>query len=204
MEMLLILAVVLAFILALIAATLIIPVDISLRLFKEGPLAEVRMSFVFLRGMASGRLGFSSEKREFRLRVLGGTIIKKDGTIIKKDLTKKEEKPTDWEKLVVNANELYDAGKDFTVALTKNISMKRLEGKVKVGLSDPYQTGVLTGFLYAGSGIANAFVPVNRLEIVPSFEEEQMDADIEIVLSLALFTIVIPAIRFFRRVKKIL
>ncbi|MCK4398774.1 MAG: hypothetical protein KAV25_07260, partial [Methanophagales archaeon] len=100
MEMLLILAVVLAFILALIAATLLIPVDISLRLFKEGPLAEVRMSFVFLRGMASGRLGFSSEKREFRLRVLGGTIIKKD-------ITKKEEKPTDWEKLVVNANELY-------------------------------------------------------------------------------------------------
>ena len=196
MEMLLILAVVLAFILALIAATLLIPVDISLRLFKEGPLAEVRMSFVFLRGMASGRLGFSSEKREFRLRVLGGTIIKKD-------LTKKEEKPTDWEKLVVNANELYDAGKDFTVALTKNISMKRLEGKVKVGLSDPYQTGVLTGFLYAGSGIANAFVPVTRLEIVPSFVKEQMDTDIEIVISLPLFTIVIPAIRFFRRVKKI-
>ncbi|MCK4733711.1 MAG: DUF2953 domain-containing protein [Methanophagales archaeon] len=196
MEMLLILAVVLAFILALIAATLLIPVDISLRLFKEGPLAEVRMSFVFLRGMASGRLGFSSEKREFRLRVLGGTIIKKD-------LTKKEEKPTDWEKLVVNANELYDAGKDFTVALTKNISMKRLEGRVKVGLSDPYQTGVLTGFLYAGSGIANAFVPVTRLEIVPSFVKEQMDTDIEIVISLPLFTIVIPAIRFFRRVKKI-
>lgn len=196
MEMLLILAVVLAFILALIAATLLIPVDISLRLFKEGPLAEVRMSFVFLRGMASGRLGFSSEKREFRLRVLGGTIIKKD-------LTKKEEKPTDWEKLVVNANELYDAGKDFTVALTKNISMKRLEGRVKVGLSDPYQTGVLTGFLYAGSGIANAFVPVTRLEIVPSFVKEQMNTDIEIVISLPLFTIVIPAIRFFRRVKKI-
>ena len=151
---------------------------------------------MFLRGMASGRLGFSSEKREFRLRVLGGTIIKKD-------LTKKEEKPTDWEKLVVNANELYDAGKDFTVALTKNISMKRLEGKVKVGLSDPYQTGVLTGFLYAGSGIANAFVPVTRLEIVPSFVKEQMDTDIEIVISLPLFTIVIPAIRFFRRVKKI-
>jgi len=196
MEMLLILAVVLAFILALIAATLLIPVDISLRLFKEGPLAEVRMSFVFLRGMASGRLGFSSEKREFRLRVLGGTIIKKD-------ITKKEEKPTDWEKLVVNANELYDAGKDFTVALTKNISMKRLEGRVKVRLSDPYQTGVLTGFLYAGSGIANAFVPVTRLEIVPSFVKEQMDTDIEIVISLPLFTIVIPAIRFFRRVKKI-
>lgn len=196
MEMLLILAVVLAFILALIAATLLIPVEISLRLFKEGHLAEVRMSFVFLRGMASGRLGFSSEKREFRLRVLGGTIIKKD-------LTKKEEKPTDWEKLVVNANELYDAGKDFTVALTKNISMKRLEGRVKVGLSDPYQTGVLTGFLYAGSGIANAFVPVTRLEIVPSFVKEQMDTDIEIVISLPLFTIVIPAIRFFRRVKKI-
>jgi len=198
MDLMLILVIVLAIILVLIAATLIIPVDISIRLFKEGPLAQVRMSFGFLMGTASGRLDFSHEKQEFQLRVLGVTLLRKD-----LEERKEEKKPTDWKKVVGNANELYDAGKDLVGALTKCLSIKRLGGRVKVGLSDPSQTGMLIGFLYAGSGIAKAFLPETQLEIEPSFEGEQMDADIGIGLSLPLFKIVIPVIRFFRRTKKV-
>lgn len=197
MDLMLILVIVLAIILVLIAAALLIPVDISIRLFKEGPLAQVRMSFGFLMGTASGRMDFSHEKQEFQLRVLGITILRRDLE------GRKEKKPTDWKRIVGNANELYDAGKDLVVALTKNLSIKRLGGKVKVGLSNPSQTGMLIGFLYAGSGIAKAFLPETQLEIEPSFEEEQMDADIGIGLSLPLFKIVIPVIRFFRRTKKV-
>jgi len=205
MSMILTLLIVLAIIVVLIAATLIIPVDISLRLFKEGPLAEVRMAFGLLMGIASGRLDFSKEKQEFQLRVLGVTLLRRPLERKEKKPKDEKEKPTtDWKKLVVNADALYDAGKDLAVALTKNISIKRLGGRVKAGLSDPYQTGMLTGFLYAGSGIAKAFLPETHLEIEPSFEKEQMDANIEIELSLPLFKIVIPAIRFFRRTRKIL
>jgi hypothetical protein len=201
MDLMLILVIVLAIILVLIAATLIIPVDISVRLFKEGPLAQVQMSFGFLKGTASCRLDFSPEKREFRLRVLGVTLLRRD--LERKEEEEEEEKPTDWKKIVWNANELYDAGKDLAGALTKNISIKRLGGRVKVGLSDPSQTGMLIGFLYAGSGIAKAFLPETQLKIEPSFEEEQMDADIGIGLSLPLFKTVIPLIHFFRRTKKV-
>jgi hypothetical protein len=74
---------------------------------------------------------------------------------------------------------------------------------VKVGLSDPAQTGMLVGFLFAGSGIANAVLPESELELEPSFYKEQMDADIETELSLPLFKVVIPLIRFFRRVRTI-
>ncbi len=193
----LILAIVLAIILALIAAMLLIPIDIALRLFKEGPLTQVCMSFGFLMGIASGRIDFSPDKRDFRLRVLGVTILRRDLE------GRKEKKPTDWKKLLVNAKELYDAGKDLVVALTKNLSIKRLGGRVTVGLSDPPQTGMLTGFLYAGSGIAKAFLPETSLEIEPSFEKERMDADIEIGLSLPLFKTIIPIIRFFSRTRKI-
>ncbi len=158
--------IVLAIIVVLIAATLLIPVDISLRLLKEGPLAEGRISFALLMGTASGRIAFSAEKRDFQLQVLGVTLLKRP-------LEKKEKKPpTDWKKLVVNANELYAAEKELAGALTKNVSIKRLGGRVKVGLSDPAQTGMLVGFLYAGSGIAKAFLPETHLEIEPSFEEE--------------------------------
>ena len=197
MVMILILLIVLAIIVVLIAAALLIPVDISLRLFKEGPLAQVRMSFGFLKGIASGRMDFNHEEREFQLRVFGITILRRDLE------ERKEKKPTDWKKVVGNANELYDAGKELAGALTKCLSIKRLGGRMKVGLSDPSQTGMLIGFLYAGSGIAKAFLPETHLEIEPSFEGEQMDADIGIGLSLPLFKIVIPVIRFFRRTRKI-
>jgi hypothetical protein len=200
MDLILILLIVLAIIVVLIAAMLLIPVDISLRLFKEGLLAQVRMSFVFLMGIVSGRMDFNHEKREFRLRVLGVTLLRRN---LEERKEKPEKKPTDWKKIVGNANELYDAGKDLAGALTKNISIKRLGGRMKVGLSDPYQTGMLIGFLYAGSGIAKAFLPETRLEIEPAFDKEQMDADIEIGLSLPLFKTVIPFIRFFRRIRKV-
>ena len=198
MDIILILLIVLAIIVVLIVAALLIPVDIAFRLFKEGALAQVRMSFGFLMGIVSGRMDFNHEKREFRLRVLGVTLLRKD---LERN-EKPEKKPPDWKKIVGNANELYAAGKDLAGALTKNISIKRLGGRMKVGLSDPYQTGMLIGFLYAGSGIAKAFLPETHLEIEPSFEEEQMDADIEMGLSLPLFKVVIPLIRFFRKIKK--
>ncbi|MFV9678070.1 MAG: DUF2953 domain-containing protein [Methanosarcinales archaeon] len=195
--LLLILAIVFALIIVLIVATLLIPADISLRLFKDGALAEVQVAFGVLMGIVSGHLDFSTEKQEFRLRVLGATVITKD-------LVEEKKEPTDWKKLVVNANELYDAGKGLALALTKNIAIKRFKGKMKVGLSDPYETGMLTGFLYAGCGIAHAFLPETEIEIEPSFVQEQMDADIELGLSLPLFKIVIPVIRFFRRTRKTL
>lgn len=198
MDIILILLIVLAIIVVLIAATLLIPVNISLRLFKDGPLAQVRMSFGFLLGIVSGRMDFNHEKREFRLRVLGVTLLRRD-----LEERKEEKKPTDWKKIVGNANKLYAAVKDLAGALTKNISIKRLGGRMKVGLSDPCQTGMLIGFLYAGSGIANAFLPETSLEIEPAFGKEQMDADIEMGLSLPLFKTVIPLIRFFRRIRKV-
>jgi hypothetical protein len=198
MDIILILLIVLAIIVVLIAATLLIPVDIAFRLFKDGALVQVRMSFGFLMGIVSGRMDFNHEKREFRLRVLGVTLLRRD-----LEERKEEKKPTDWKKIVGNANKLYAAGKDLAGALTKNLSIKRLGGRMKVGLSDPYQTGMLIGFLYAGSGIAKAFLPETHLEIEPSFEEEQMDADIEMGLSLPLFKVVIPLIRFFRRIRKV-
>ena len=200
MDLILILLIVLAIIVVLIAAVLLIPVDISLRLFKKGPLAQGSMSFRFLMGIVSGRMDLNHERREFRLRILGATLLRKD---LEERKEKPEKKHTDWKKIVGNADELYDAGKDLAGALTKNISIKRLGSRMKVGLSDPCQTGMLIGFLYAGSGIAKAFLPETDLEIEPSFDKEQMDADIEIGLSLPLFKTVIPLIRFFRRIRKV-
>lgn len=198
-DLILILAVILAITAALIAAVLLIPVEIVLRPFKKGDLAQLCISFKLLNGIASGRLDLSASKREFRLQVLDVSTFRKD--LKKKE--KKKKKSTDWNKLVWNANELYDVVMELVESLCKNISVKRLRGKVKVGLSDPAQTGMLVGFLYAGRGIANAVRPESELEIEiePSFYKGQMDADIETELRLPLFKVIIPLIRVFRRVR---
>ena len=201
MDLILILAIVLAILVALLAAALLIPAEISIRPFKEGPLAQLCVSFRLLKGISSGRLDVSTAKREFQLRVLGVTILTKD--LKKEEKKKKKKKPTDWKKLVWHANELYDAGMELVGAITKNTSVKRLRGKVKVGLSDPAHTGMLVGFLYAGSGIVKAVLPESELEIEiePSFDKERMYADMETELRIPLFKVVIPLIRFFRRVR---
>jgi hypothetical protein len=204
MGIILILLIVLAILIALIAAALFIPVDLSIRLIKDGSLAEGLISFGFLKGAASGHVDFSPEEQEFRLRVLGFPILRRPFEK-KEDEEKKrkKEKPTDWKKIIGDANELYVAGKELAGALTKNISLKKLRGRAEIGLPDPAQTGMLVGFLYAGSGIATAFMPETRLEFAPSFEEEKLDAEVELELSLPLFKLIIPAIRFFRRTRKI-
>ena len=200
MDLILILLLVLAIIVVLIAAALLIPLDIALRVFKEGPLAHVGLSFGLLKGAASGRIDVRLDTREFQLNVLGVTILRRP-------LEKREEKPetekrTDWKEIIGNADELYAAGKDLVGALTRSVSITKLGGRVKIGLSDPSRTGMLIGFLYAGSGIAKAFLPEAHLEIAPSFVAERMDADIELGLRLPLFKIISPLIRFFHRTRK--
>jgi hypothetical protein len=201
MDLIPILLIVLAIIVVLIAAALLIPIDISLRVFKEGPLAHVGLSFGFLKGAASGRIDFSLDKRELQLKVLGVTFLRRP--VGKSEEKPEAEKRTDWTEIIGNADELYAAGKDLVGALTRSLSLTRLGGRVKVGLSDPSRTGMLIGFLYAGSGIAKAFLPETHLEIEPSFEAEQMDADIELGLRLPLFKTIIPFIRFFHRTRTI-
>lgn len=201
MDVVLVLWLVFAVIAALIAATLIVPVDISIRLIKEGKLPQGLITFGLLKGAAAGRVEFSPEKREFRLSVLGATLLRRP--LEKRGDKPKKEQHIDWNKIVWNADELYAAGKELAGALTRNLSIKRLGGRVKVGLPDPSQTGILTGFLYAGCGIASAVLPETQLEIEPSFEKEQLDADLELELSLPLFKLIRPVIRFFRSTRRI-
>lgn len=207
MGLILFLLAVLVILAVLIAAALLIPVEIAIKLIKERSIAEGRISFGFLKGAASGHVDFSPEKREFRVHVVGFALFRRPLEKREEERQKKgkpkEKKPTDWKKMLGHADELYAAGKELLGALVKNTSLKGFEGRMKVGLSDPAQTGMLVGCLYAGSGIAKAFLPETRLEIEPSFETEKLDADVELQLSLPLFKMIRPLVRFFRRTRKL-
>ena len=208
MALTLILSIFFALIVILIVATLLIPAGISVKLLKEGPIAEVRVSFRLLLGALTCHIEYSAERNEFQARILGLTLLRRPlervaGKTEEKKREKKEKKGPDWKTMMKSANELYDAGKELVSGLTRHLSLRRVRGKLVVGLPDAAETGILTGALYAGRGIANAAFPHAYLEIEPAFGEEKMNADITMELSLPLVTIMAPVIRFLWRMRKI-
>lgn len=205
----LVLLILFALIVILVVATLLIPADISIRLVKEDPIAEVEVSFGLLLGALAGRIEYSAERNEFQVRILGLTLFRRPrerrtvGKAEEKKREKKEKKGPDWKTVTTNADELYGAGKELVSALTRHLSLKRVRGKLVVGLPDAAETGMLTGALYAGRGIANAASPQAYFEIEPSFHEEKMGADVAVALSLPLLSIIAPVTRFLWKMRKI-
>jgi hypothetical protein len=205
----LVLLILFALVIILVVATLLIPADISVRLVKEGPVAEVEVSFGLLLGALTGRVAYSAERNEFQARILGLTLFRRPlerrtvGKAEEKKREKKEKKGHDWKTVTTNADEMYSAGKELVSALTRHLSLKRVCGKLVVGLPDAAETGRMTGALYAGRGIANAAIPQAYFEIEPSFGEEKMGADVTVALSLPLVTIMAPVTRFLWKMRKI-
>jgi len=209
MALILVLLIFFALIVILVVATLVIPADITIRLLKEGPVAEVGVSFRLLLGALTGRIEYSAERNEFRVRILGLKLFRRPlerrtvGKAEAKKREKREKEGPDWKAMITNADELYSAGKELVSALTRHLSLKRVQGKLAVGLPDAAETGMLTGALYAVRSIANAASPQAYFEIEPSFYEEKMDADVAVALSLPLVTIMAPVIRFLWKMRKI-
>lgn len=210
MALALMLLILFAVLVILVVAILLIPVDISIRLVKEGPVAEVGIAFRLLLGALTGRIEYSAERNEFQARILGLTIFrrpleraKEKGAAKKPAKKEKEKEGPEWTAMVANAGDLYGAGKELVRALTRHLSLKRVRGSLAVGLPDAAETGMLTGALYAGRGIVNAAFPQAYIELEPSFGAEKMNTDVVVEFSLPLITIIAPVSRFLWKMRKI-
>ena len=209
MTLVLILLILFALVIVLVVASLLIPADISVRLVKEGPVAEVKVYFGLLFGALAGRIEYGADLNEFQAQILGLTVFRRPqerravGKGEEKTREKTKKKGTNWKTVLANADELYSAGKELMRALKRHLSLKRAHGRLAVGLPDAAETGMLTGALYAGRGITNAAFPQAYCEIESSFHEEKLDTDVALEFSLPLVTILAPVIRFLWKMRKI-
>ena len=205
MDVIVVLLLGLALIVLLLAAALLIPATVSLTLVKEGPAADFRVAFGIMKGIISGIVHVTPEKRHVQLKVGRFTLLTRP--LAQKEepkrKRKKAKKHTEVKDLLVNADVLFVAGKDLVRALTRNIALTNLTGKVELGLADPAETGMLTGLLYAGSGIMQALLPQTQLAIAPSFDEERLDARLELQLRLQLGYLIRPLLRFLRQTRQL-
>jgi hypothetical protein len=192
-------------VLLLLAAALLIPATVSLTLVKEGPAADFRVAFGIMRGIISGIVHVTPEKRHVQLKVGRFTLLTRP--LAQKEEPKRKRKKakrhTGVKDLLVNADVLFVAGKDLVRALTRHVSLTNLTGKVELGLPDPAETGMLTGLFYAGSGIMQALLPQTQFELTPSFDEERLDARLELQLRLRLICLIRPLIRFLRQTRQL-
>jgi hypothetical protein len=205
MDVIVVLLLGLALIVLLLAAALLIPATVSLTLVKEGPAADFQVAFGIMKGIISGIVHVTPERRHVQLKVGRFTLLtrplaQKEEHKRKRKTAKKHPEVKD---LLVNADVLFVAGKDLVRALTRHIALTNLTGKVELGLADPAETGMLTGLLYAGSGIMQALLPQTQLAIAPSFDEERLDARLELQLRLRLICLIRPLIRFLRRTRQL-
>lgn len=190
-------------VLLLLAATLLIPATVSLTLVKEGPHADFRVAFGIMKGLIAGIVHVTPERRQVQLKA--GRL-----TLLTRPLAQKEEpkrKPAkrhlEVRDLLVHADVLFVAGKDLVRALTRHIALTNLTGKVELGLADPAETGMLTGLVYAGSGIMKAILPQTQLEVTPLFDEERLDARLELQLQLQLVYLIRPLLRFLHQTRQV-
>ncbi len=199
MDLVLIVLIILSLILALIAAFLLVPVDITIKFLKEGPVTSLSVVFRVLWGFATGDLDFGTEKKRFRLRILAIKVYIRD----LEEREKRERRPVAWGKILDDAGELYDAFMGLINALLRHTSLKEIGGEVKIGMPNPSLTGMLSGFLYAGNGIASTFSPKVRLRVESCFEREMLDAEVGLRLRTSTIWLIAPLIRLFRRMRSI-
>jgi hypothetical protein len=205
MDVIVVLLLGLALIALLLAAALFIPAAVSITLMQDGPLADVRVAFGLVKGAVSAIIHVTPERREYHLKVFRLTLLTRP--LVKKERARerkrKKAKRPEVKDLLVNADALFAAGKELVRALTKRVSLANVNGTVRIGLADPAATGMLTGFLYAGGGIVQALLPQAHLEIAPSFEEERLDARLDVQLKLRLVRLIGPLVRFLWRTRQL-
>ena len=191
-------------VLLLLAAALLIPATVSLTLVKEGPAADFQVAFWLLMGIISGIVHVTPERRYVQLKAGRFTLLTRP--LAQKEEHKRKRKSakrhTEVRDLLINADVLFVAGKDLVRALTRHIALTNLTGKVELGLADPAETGMLAGLLYAGSGIMQALLPQTQLAIAPAFDEERLDARLELQLRLRLGYLIRPLLRFLRQTRQ--
>ena len=115
----------------------------------------------------------------------------------KKEKEKKKEQKFDIQRLPKIISLFYESLPYFIRILNsflKSTNIENFNFKLILGLSSPYDTAILSGYLQAAFSIFN-IIPQVYLQIEPDFSKEKIDAEINLNIKIRLFWIVIELIR---------
>lgn len=204
MTILVILKYILLFIIVILAAALIIPVEYSLKGEKyENAFIEANTSW-FSKVMKFSFLKQSGEKPEFCLKLFGLTI--KPNDIEKKKEKRKKKNKKKKKQGIFFSKELLEQAIKSVKELFKHSGPRIFEAEGVYGFDDPYYTGITCAVLNTLMPFSECF----RVNLTPIFDEEILEGRFftegRIILGVVLwisikFMLSSPAREAFRRRK---
>jgi hypothetical protein len=181
----------------------VIPFQFSFNVSAEGTLFEALIAFSILLGLLKASISFGPRGNLFRLFLFSIPIY--TSTIdeeVEKEEEEKEEK-TDVRSILdrirsfSSSRGLLQPFVRVLKAFLRHTNLRELEARIKVGLPDPFQTGMLCALFYPLRQFYYSLISVGSIELTPVFSEEVYNASIRGRITLSLIMILIPILQLF-------
>ena len=178
-----------------------LPFQFSFNLSAVGTLYEALIAFSILMGLLKASITFGPGENLFRLFLFSIPIY--TSTIdeeTEKEEEEKEEK-TDYRSILerirsfTSSRGLLQPFVRTLKAILRHIHLRELDARIKVGLPDPFQTGMLCALFYPLRQVYHSLIPVGSIELTPVFSEEIYNASIRGRITLSIIMILIPIMR---------
>jgi len=154
----------------------------------EGDEHELTVSASFSRLRFTVYPGSAGDKEDKEKKKVGLEEDKKEEGKPKKEKLKNA---MEWLRLLGDFSDLVKNGLDF---LRRHGRIAQLNFRGRLGSSDPYLTGIISGLIETLRGILGQAVPSSKIEVTPVFGEERLDLagtfEVEIRLIYIVFLII--------------
>ena len=198
-------AIIILILFSILILTLVIPFQFSFNVLSEGTIYEAWIAFSILMGLMKASISFGPGRNLFRLFLFSIPIY---NSTIDEEAEKDEEAEEKEEKH--DDRSLFERIRSFTSsrgllqpfvrvlkATLRHTHLKELEAIFKVGLPDPFQTGMLCALFYPLRQIYYSLTPVGSIEFTPVFTKEVYNISIRGRITLSIIMILIPVMRLF-------
>ena len=150
-------------------------------------------------------VGVDTRARQFRLALLSKTVLRRDTSRSrerKDERPKRERKPRRRRsnRRISLAGLLSERrpALDLVRYLWRHLHWRRFRLRLTVATPDPALTGELFGYLSAVTGTLAAYAPAGSFEVSPDFMAQRSDAEVDLAVSIRVFSLVILGWRAFR------
>jgi len=180
----LIAAIIILIIILILIGILLVPFQISMNLYRRGPVNEGHFKLSWL-----------------RIRLIHRKIPSEEKKPKKEKKERKEEKKVNFNripKILMYLEESLPSILRIFQAFLRSVSIKRISINSIIGLESPVDTAILNGYLLGLASIINIF-PKTNFTVDPDFNKERIDGSILIEIKLRLLWIVIESLKAFTK-----
>lgn len=174
-----------------------IPFQVSFQIFADGTLIEAKLTVRILLGLLKGSIIFEPKGSLFKLSLLSIPI---HTSMYKEEDTKKDDKKSEDRSALESLNifkKLYQPIVRMLKAVLRNTKLKELDGSLKLGLPDPFQTGMFCAMFYPLREMYYSIIPIGIFTFTPVFSEEVFNASVYGRIHLRIMLMLIPLLQLF-------